>query len=48
MYNLISIVNAPTGITENTKSLLDIIIIKKENHANPSIVLHLGFSDHQA
>jgi exonuclease III len=48
MYNLINIVMTPTTITENTKSLLDVIIINKENHINPAAVLDFGFSDHQA
>jgi hypothetical protein len=32
----------PTRITENIKSLLDVIIINKENHINPATVLDLG------
>jgi hypothetical protein len=48
MYNLINTVTTPTRITENTKSLLDLIIIDKESYINPATVLDLGFSDHQA
>jgi hypothetical protein len=48
MHNLINTIMTPTRITENTKLLLDVIIINKENHINPATVLDLGFSDHQA
>jgi hypothetical protein len=34
MYNLIHTVTAPSRITENTKSLLDVMIINKENYIN--------------
>jgi hypothetical protein len=48
VYNLIDTVIAPTRTTENTKSLLDVIIINKENYINLATVLDLGYSDHQA
>jgi hypothetical protein len=47
VYNSINTVMTPTRITENNKSLLDVIIINKENHINPATLLDLGFSDHQ-
>jgi hypothetical protein len=38
----------PTTITENTKSLLDVIVINKDDHINQAVVLDLRYSDHQA
>jgi hypothetical protein len=40
-------VTAPARITENTRSLVDVIIITKENQNNLAAVLDLGFSSHQ-
>jgi hypothetical protein len=48
MYNFYNIVMVPTRITENTKSLLDVIVINKDDHINQAVVLDLGYSDHQA
>jgi len=39
---------APTRITENTRSLIDVIIITKENQNNLAAVFDLGYSGHQA
>ena len=39
---------APTRITENTRSLIYVIIITKENQNNLAAVLDLGYSNHQA
>jgi len=39
-------VTAPTRITENTRSLLDVIIIIKENENNLAAVFNLNYSDH--
>jgi hypothetical protein len=44
--NLVNTVTAPTRITENTKLLIGVIVIK-ENHKNLAIVSDLGYSDHQ-
>jgi hypothetical protein len=38
----------PTRITKNIKSLLDVIVINKENYINPAVILDFGYSDHQA
>jgi len=39
---------APTRITENTRSLIYVIIITKENQNNLAAVLDLGYSNHRA
>jgi hypothetical protein len=41
-------VTAPTRITENTRSLIYVTIITKENQNNVAAVLDLGYSNHQA
>jgi len=41
-------VTAPTRITQSTRSLIDVIIITKENQNNLAVVLDLGYLDHQA
>jgi hypothetical protein len=47
-YNLVNAVDHPTRITNNTKSMIDVIIINNSNYTKPSIVMNLGFSDHYA
>jgi hypothetical protein len=41
-------VPAPARSTENTRSLMDAIIIMKENQNNVAAVLDLSYSNHQA
>jgi hypothetical protein len=41
-------VTAPTRTAESTRSLIDVIIITKENQNNVAAVLDLGYSYHQA
>jgi hypothetical protein len=47
-YNLENTVKAPTRITPNTKTLLDVIIINKAHYTTPATIVELGLSDHQA
>ena len=47
-YNLENTVKAPTRITPNTKTLLDVIIINKAHYTTPVTIVELGLSDHQA
>jgi hypothetical protein len=47
MYNFKNTVVARARITKNTQSLLDIVVINKENHTNPGSVLDVGLSYHQ-
>jgi len=41
-------VTAPTRITENTRSLMYVIILTKGNQNNLAAILDLGYSNHQA
>lgn len=41
-------VTVPAGIAENTRSLIAVIIITKENQNNLAAVLDLVYSNHQA
>jgi exonuclease III len=47
-YNLENTVKAPTRLTPNTKTLLDVIIINKAYYTTPATIVELGLSDHQA
>ena len=44
---LINTVTSPIRITNNTILLTDVITTNKENYEISSIVLDLGYSDHQ-
>jgi hypothetical protein len=47
MYKLIKTVTSSTRITNNTISLIDVIITNKQNYEISSTVLDLGYSDHE-
>lgn len=47
IYDLINTVTSPTTITNNTVSLIDVILINQQDYKILSTVLHFGYSDHQ-
>ena len=47
-YNLTNVVRSPTRISPNSESLMDVIIINKDNPELGASVVDLGFSDHLA
>jgi hypothetical protein len=48
VHDLVNTVDLPTRITKNTKSLIDVIIIKNSNYTKPAEIMDLGLSDHYA
>ena len=47
-YNMMNIVRSPIRLTPTTVSLIDVIVINKDNHILDTAVVDLGFSDHHA
>ena len=47
-HNLINTIQSPTRITNNSNTLLDLMIINKIWYKSPASVLELGLSDHLA
>jgi len=47
-HNLINTIQSPTRITNNSNTLLDLMIINKIWYKSPASVLELGLSDHSA
>ena len=47
-YNVVNTVQSPTRITKSTSTLIDVIITNKKHFMEPTTVIELGFSDHQA
>jgi hypothetical protein len=47
-YNLINTTQSPTRITNNSNTLLDVMVINKIWYKSPVSVLELGLSDHSA